>query len=167
MNNLESLPINNFELLPIVLKRKILFSLPNSNIKNVSLTSKRMKNVYDKNFWLEKLSREYPMVLDYFNRYHLTIIDPKKLYIRKLTEIIKNVNKFIDEQYVDASSECRSTFVEQVREILNGSQNKDTFCEDFGYINSIKIKNYNNIHYDFINLIISLNNRNAIYEPSH
>lgn len=86
------------EILPNDVKRVIALKLPVTDLKKFCLTNKNINNVVfeSKDFWRQKLIKDYPRIFDYFVRNKMIIGNPKNLYMRKYTEGFSLVNNFLE-----------------------------------------------------------------------
>ena len=87
--------MDNFDILPADIQRKLALELSPPDMINLCLTSKQqMANICEsKDFWLKKLEQDYPEALLITYRDNLPLINPKRTYLRKFQEVSKVVEE--------------------------------------------------------------------------
>ena len=85
------------EKLPKDLKRKLALELSPVDLITFCASNRELNRdiCESKEFWRLKLEVDYPEVIPYFKKYGKPLIDPKKTYIRKFTEVSKLIDKFV------------------------------------------------------------------------
>jgi len=80
------------------IRRKIALELSPHDLIKFCLAEKKLNEEIcnSKDFWRQKLIRDYPLVFTYYQKNNLILKNPKNTYIRKFTEITKEVEKFIN-----------------------------------------------------------------------
>jgi hypothetical protein len=89
------------ENLPKDIRRKLALELKPHDLINFCLLNKKTNaDVCDSDeFWRLKLSMDYPLVFNYYQRHNLILKNPKNTYIRKFTDISRELEKFVDEYF--------------------------------------------------------------------
>ena len=89
------------ENLPKDIRRKLALELKPHDLINFCLINKKTNaDVCDSDeFWRLKLSMDYPLVFNYYQRHNLILKNPKNTYIRKFTDISRELEKFVDEYF--------------------------------------------------------------------
>ena len=89
------------ENLPKDIRRKLALELKPHDLINFCLVNKKTNaDVCDSDeFWRLKLSMDYPLVFNYYQRHNLILKNPKNTYIRKFTDITRELEKFVDEYF--------------------------------------------------------------------
>lgn len=87
------------ENLPKDLRRKIALELSPSDLIRFCVSEKKMYEEIcnSKEFWREKIARDFPEVFSYFQRHKMILHNPKNTYIRKFTEIFKMIDEFVNQ----------------------------------------------------------------------
>ena len=85
------------EKLPKDLKRKLALELSPPDLISFCATQRKMNaDICESNeFWRLKLEIDYPESMPYFKKFGKTLVNPKKTYIRKFTEISKPIDDFV------------------------------------------------------------------------
>ncbi len=85
------------EKLPKDLKRRLALELSPSDLIRFCVSEKKMYEdiCNSKEFWREKIARDFPEVFTYFQRHKMILSNPKKTYIRKFTEVSKLIDEFL------------------------------------------------------------------------
>lgn len=89
------------ESLPADIQRKIALDLSPGELFTLCLDNTYKKNICEsREFWLLKLERDYPNMLNYFNRHGMKIKNPKDTYINKFTKYSEAAERFINNWYL-------------------------------------------------------------------
>ena len=85
------------EKLPKDLRRRLALELSPSDLIRFCVSEKKMYEEIcnSKEFWREKIHRDFPEVFTYFQRHKMILSNPKNTYIRKFTEVSKMIDDFI------------------------------------------------------------------------
>ena len=85
------------ESLPKDLRRKLALELSPSDLIRFCVSEKKMYQEIceSKEFWREKIRRDFPEVFNYFERHKMVLRNPKNTYIRKFTEVSKFIDEFV------------------------------------------------------------------------
>lgn len=92
--------MSNLLQMPKDLQRKVALELSPSDLINFCVTNKNV-NVEiceSKDFWRLKLEKDYPEVFNYFSKGKLILKNPKNTYIRRFTEVSREVEIFVRQQ---------------------------------------------------------------------
>jgi len=89
------------ETLPADIQRKIALELSPADLFKLYSDDTFKENICEsRTFWLSKLAKDYPDMLNYYNRHGMKIQNPKNTYIRKFTKFSEAVEKFVNEWYL-------------------------------------------------------------------
>ncbi len=86
------------ETLPKDLRRKIALELSPPDLIRFCVSEKKLyEEICDsKEFWRQKIARDFPEVFTYSQRHKMILINPKNTYMRKVTEISKMIDEFVN-----------------------------------------------------------------------
>lgn len=160
------------ETLPKDIRRKLALELKPHDLINFCLLNKKTNaDVCDSDeFWRLKLSMDYPIVFNYYQRHNLILKTPKNTYIRKFTDIYMELEKFVDEYFAtdkrlhieellklyELHKKWVSTDIDNGKNLRNYIYDRNAFADKYGISN-------NNRH-EITEIFNTIERKNDIYK---
>ena len=89
------------ESLPADIQRKIALDLNPAELFRLCSDDTYKQTICEsREFWLLKLERDYPDMLNYYNRHGMKLQNPKNTYIKKFTKYSESVERFVNNWYL-------------------------------------------------------------------
>jgi hypothetical protein len=116
--------------LPKDIQIKLALELSPKDLINLCLASKgTYEKICDsKDFWRQKLQKDYPKLFYYYQKQNKILLNPKNTYIRKFTEISKEIENYVSKYFPNDQEEMYNEIYHAYNEMVRlGDDNADKY----------------------------------------